>query len=473
MSNFQQRFKEKYNIDAFKFTEENSTDGQANDLHLMQEGYQKNIFSCSMGTPISERSMKLKQKNHSYSGSDANNNHKASESDEDPKELEVLPHFQIESKIMQASELVKNNSKINQHQRPPLHAKTHKNFQSFHQNEGNYFTDNTHKSDVSPILPNEVSQSQQKTLIIAPRIFSSARKDENLNLISERNAPEECSRSVIDGDVPEVYFHREKKPSQSQIGSKRNSSVQLDKMNKSYLRRIVMEDDILETNEDKIDFLIGEIEVANTKISKLMDIINNQENASVGSNQSKRSQSRDKRKERLARTLDSELRIHQKDSFRVQKASQDSLKEAKKMITEPMTPKIPDDLYQYKIQIENLTRENKHLKEIIKKRTEDANETIIKLAKMKKEAEAQNMEYLKTIQMLVQNQKTLQLQVENRSKSGPKQSKSHQKLSMELKAAHDRLKILQKEKISVEKEYSKALEINQQLSEIIRFRTAK
>lgn len=147
-----------------------------------------------------------------------------------------------------------------------------------------------------------------------------------------------------------------------------------------------MEDDILETNEDKIDFLIGEIEVANTKISKLMDIIvnicsivqNNQENASIGSSQSKRSQSRDKRKQRLARTLDTELRIHQKDIFRAQKASQDSLKEAKKynivfifrIIAEPMTPKIPDDLSQYKKQIENLTRENKHLKEVIKKRTE-------------------------------------------------------------------------------------------------------
>jgi hypothetical protein len=34
-----------------------------------------------------------------------------------------------------------------------------------------------------------------------------------------------------------------------------------------------MENDILETNEDKIDFLIGEIEVANTKITELMNIV--------------------------------------------------------------------------------------------------------------------------------------------------------------------------------------------------------
>ena len=34
-----------------------------------------------------------------------------------------------------------------------------------------------------------------------------------------------------------------------------------------------MENDILETNEDKIDFLIGEIEVANTKISNLMTLV--------------------------------------------------------------------------------------------------------------------------------------------------------------------------------------------------------
>lgn len=35
----------------------------------------------------------------------------------------------------------------------------------------------------------------------------------------------------------------------------------------------MLQDDILETTEDKIDFLIGEIEVANTKISDLMSLM--------------------------------------------------------------------------------------------------------------------------------------------------------------------------------------------------------
>lgn len=46
-----------------------------------------------------------------------------------------------------------------------------------------------------------------------------------------------------------------------------------ERLNRSYLRRIVMEDDILESTDDKIDFLIGEIEVANTKISELMSLM--------------------------------------------------------------------------------------------------------------------------------------------------------------------------------------------------------
>lgn len=65
----------------------------------------------------------------------------------------------------------------------------------------------------------------------------------------------------------------------------------------------------------------------------------------------------------------------------------------------------------YKSEIEHLRNENQHLKSVIKKRTEEANETIMKLAKMKKEAEEQNMEYLKTIQILAQNQKSLKEQV--------------------------------------------------------------
>lgn len=34
-----------------------------------------------------------------------------------------------------------------------------------------------------------------------------------------------------------------------------------------------MENDILKTTEDKIDFLIGEIEIANTKITELTNIV--------------------------------------------------------------------------------------------------------------------------------------------------------------------------------------------------------
>lgn len=57
----------------------------------------------------------------------------------------------------------------------------------------------------------------------------------------------------------------------------------------------------------------------------------------------------------------------------------------------------------------NVTFSN--LKDVIRKRTEEANATIMKLAQMKKEAEEQNMEYLKTIQVLAQNQKNLKEQV--------------------------------------------------------------
>lgn len=51
---------------------------------------------------------------------------------------------------------------------------------------------------------------------------------------------------------------------------------------------------------------------------------------------------------------------------------------------------------------------------MIIKRTEEANKTIMQLAKMKKEAEDQNMEYLNTIQALAQNQKNLMEQVSSR-----------------------------------------------------------
>jgi predicted RNase H-like nuclease (RuvC/YqgF family) len=70
-----------------------------------------------------------------------------------------------------------------------------------------------------------------------------------------------------------------------------------------------------------------------------------------------------------------------------------------------------NEIEDYKSQIDHLRNENQHLKSVIKKRTEEANDTIMKLAKMKKEAEEQNMEYLKTIQLLAHNQKSLKEQV--------------------------------------------------------------
>lgn len=62
-------------------------------------------------------------------------------------------------------------------------------------------------------------------------------------------------------------------------------------------------------------------------------------------------------------------------------------------------------------EVDHLRQENTKLKDVIMKRTEAANKTIMKLAQMKKEAEEQNYEYLKTIEVLAHNLQSLKEQV--------------------------------------------------------------
>mmetsp|Transcript_31461 Transcript_31461/g.27821 ORF Transcript_31461/g.27821 Transcript_31461/m.27821 type:complete len:196 (+) Transcript_31461:272-859(+) len=181
-----------------------------------------------------------------------------------------------------------------------------------------------------------------------------------------------------------------------------------------------MENDILETNEDKVDFLIGEIEVANTKISELMKMVNNQTNRDGSTtSRSKRSTSRSKQKEHLFKTLDSELRKYE-GVFQNRRIQNNPRSSSERQSKSPISSYPKKEIEDYKAQIESLKNENDHLKGVIKKRTEDANTTIMKLAKMKKDTEEQNMEYLKTIQILIENQKSLKNQLKSVSNTRSK-----------------------------------------------------
>jgi hypothetical protein len=77
-----------------------------------------------------------------------------------------------------------------------------------------------------------------------------------------------------------------------------------------------MENDILKTTEDKIDFLISEIEIANTKITELTNIVVSalfyspqQDKTEMNSNSSRMTHNLRSQKERLYQSIDNTLKV--------------------------------------------------------------------------------------------------------------------------------------------------------------------
>lgn len=167
---------------------------------------------------------------------------------------------------------------IETHQRPPLQSKP---FPGVRRSKNPSLSraklhGNSKLTSISPIREDEANSNflESERLLFSTTSSAQKLKKPSVLEIRESESKELFGRNEIyEGATVEDQFIKNKiSPKNQYAGRKRlNFSQTSDKLNKSYLRRIVMENDILETFEDKIDFLCGEIEVANQKINELMN----------------------------------------------------------------------------------------------------------------------------------------------------------------------------------------------------------
>lgn len=167
---------------------------------------------------------------------------------------------------------------IETHQRPPLQSKPFPEVRrsKYPSLSRAKFHATSKLTSISPIREDEANSNfmeSDKQLFSTTSSAQKILKPSALE-IRESESKELFGRSgIYEGATVEDEFVKNKiSPKNPYAGRKRLSfSQNSEKLNKSYLRRIVMENDILETFEDKIDFLCGEIEVANAKINELMN----------------------------------------------------------------------------------------------------------------------------------------------------------------------------------------------------------
>ncbi|CDW89503.1 UNKNOWN [Stylonychia lemnae] len=147
----------------------------------------------------------------------------------------------------------------------------------------------------------------------------------------------------------------------------RRTSSQSNFHEKNYIRNM-LQNSVLSSNEDKIDFLVSEIETANTKISMLQDHLQNlggsaPPNVNYGN-------------------MNLDIWVSEKKHLldQIQNLKEQSYKSQQESIS--------------------LKDENSQLRVLVTRRTEEANQTILKLAQQNQEFKSKNEEYLVLIEQL-------------------------------------------------------------------------
>eukprot|EP00347_Sterkiella_histriomuscorum_P009563 403340725 len=229
-----------------------------------------------------------------------------------------------------------------------------------------------------------LNQKPNTNVSLPPSNMNSARSGSNLRNVNNTNNSLNSQQN-----------------SATTVSSRRKSS-QSNVHEKNYIRNM-LQNSVLSSSDDKIDFLVSEIETANTKISMLQDHL---QNFMSSSNKPQVNQGHQKQ---LSQNFTNVANANQNilDTWIQEKKHYQQT--VQNLINEQVAIKQENQL---------LKDENSQLRQLVTSRTEEANQTILKLMNQNQESKKKNEEYLVLIdqlsnEILKSNNQVQQLQNSN------------------------------------------------------------